>query len=388
MASGQATRTWVSGVGDDANPCSRTAPCKTFAGAISKTAAKGEINALDPGGFGAVTITKAITIDGAGFTSGVLTNAANAINVSAGATDTVTLRNLDIDGLDTATNGIKFNSGKRLVVEDSSIYGFAASAINATPSTANASLLVDNVSIRDVTGDGVSLVAAGANFEALLRGTTITGSDANGVLVGNNTRATLDTVGLFDNNLGGVRAKPVTGQAAAFITNSSITGTGSALATGGTAVFADANSRVGLAGTTIFGNSIGTGTAGGGILEGFCGNTITGNFDDGPPPTGTCPDTPETQTVTVATPAPPPTTVTTPAPPPTVAPVLCVVPELVGLTKTAATRGLTAASCKLGVVTTKKTRRSYQVGHVVSQKTRGGTKLGNGAKVAVTVGKR
>jgi hypothetical protein len=59
----QASRTWVSGVGDDANPCSRTAPCKTFAGAISKTAVNGEINCLDPGGFGAVTITKSITID-------------------------------------------------------------------------------------------------------------------------------------------------------------------------------------------------------------------------------------------------------------------------------------------------------------------------------------
>jgi len=65
-AQAQATRTWVSGVGDDANPCSRTAPCKTFAGAISKTAAGGEISVLDPGGFGAVTITKSITINGDG----------------------------------------------------------------------------------------------------------------------------------------------------------------------------------------------------------------------------------------------------------------------------------------------------------------------------------
>src|SRR5580693_9720 len=65
-ASAQAPRTWVSGVGDDANPCSRTAPCKTFAGAISKTVAGGEISVLDPGGYGALTITKAITIDGGG----------------------------------------------------------------------------------------------------------------------------------------------------------------------------------------------------------------------------------------------------------------------------------------------------------------------------------
>src|SRR5512134_2037621 len=84
-AGAQATRTWVSGVGDDANPCSRTAPCKTFAGAISKTAAAGEINVLDPGGYGAVTITKAITISSEGFEAGVLVSGTNAIIVNAGA---------------------------------------------------------------------------------------------------------------------------------------------------------------------------------------------------------------------------------------------------------------------------------------------------------------
>src|SRR3954471_18235051 len=90
-AQAQATRTWVSGVGDDANPCSRTAPCKTFAGAISKTAAKGEINVLDPGGFGAVTITKAITIDGGDHIAGVLASLVNGIIVNAGTGDVVTL---------------------------------------------------------------------------------------------------------------------------------------------------------------------------------------------------------------------------------------------------------------------------------------------------------
>src|SRR6266550_4525079 len=84
VAHGQATRTWVSGVGDDANPCSRTAPCKTFAGAISKTAAGGEINALDPGGYGAVTITKAITIDGGGTFASILSSLVNGIVINAG----------------------------------------------------------------------------------------------------------------------------------------------------------------------------------------------------------------------------------------------------------------------------------------------------------------
>src|SRR5215470_2913793 len=98
-ANAQASRTWVSGVGDDANPCSRTAPCKTFAGAITKTATNGEINVLDPGGFGAVTITKPITISSDGPTAGVLVSGTNGIVVSLGTPGTVNLRGLDIDGI-------------------------------------------------------------------------------------------------------------------------------------------------------------------------------------------------------------------------------------------------------------------------------------------------
>src|SRR5256885_3377457 len=84
VCAAQATRTWVSGVGDDANPCSRTAPCKTYAGAISKTAAGGEISVLDPGGFGALTITKAITINGDGTLASALASTVSAIVINAG----------------------------------------------------------------------------------------------------------------------------------------------------------------------------------------------------------------------------------------------------------------------------------------------------------------
>src|SRR5438477_13083896 len=127
LAQAQATRTWVSGVGDDANPCSRTAPCKTFAGAISKTAPSGEIDALDPGGFGAVTITKAITIDGGGGqVASVLVAQTPGINVSAGASDTVILRNLRINGLNgSGTNGVGFNSGAQLFIQNCDIFGFS-----------------------------------------------------------------------------------------------------------------------------------------------------------------------------------------------------------------------------------------------------------------------
>src|SRR5436853_4497805 len=107
-AQAQATRTWVSGVGDDVNPCSRTAPCKTFAGAISKTAAGGEIDCLDPGGFGTVTITKSILIDGthgAGFGS-ILASGTNGVNVNdsaSGSPNTIVVRlhSLSINGAGT-----------------------------------------------------------------------------------------------------------------------------------------------------------------------------------------------------------------------------------------------------------------------------------------------
>ena len=110
-AHAQATRTWVSGVGDDANPCSRTAPCKTFAGAISKTATGGEINVLDPGGFGGVTITKSITISSENFEAGVLVSGTNAIVINATTTSNVVLRGLDIEGLGTGLVGIKVLGG-------------------------------------------------------------------------------------------------------------------------------------------------------------------------------------------------------------------------------------------------------------------------------------
>src|SRR5215813_9689606 len=117
----QATRTWVSGLGDDANPCSRTAPCKTFAGAISKTAAGGEINCLDPGGFGALTITKAITVACESVEAGVLVAGTNGIVVSAGANDAVVLRGLDFVGFGTGLSGIRFNTGATLIVEKCTI---------------------------------------------------------------------------------------------------------------------------------------------------------------------------------------------------------------------------------------------------------------------------
>lgn len=131
----QATRTWVSGVGDDANPCSRTAPCKTFAGAISKTAPAGEINVLDPGGFGAVTITKSITIRSDHIEAGVLVSGTNGIVVSAGPTDNIVLEGLDFEGLGTGLNGVQFLAGKELHIIRCSIRHFTQNGVNVASST-------------------------------------------------------------------------------------------------------------------------------------------------------------------------------------------------------------------------------------------------------------
>ena len=117
FAQAQASRTWVSGVGDDVNPCSRTAPCKTFPGAISKTATNGEINCLDPGGFGALTITKSITVDCHEIFAGIVHSSINGINInfdSFAGTDTrksVRLRNLNLQGFNTGTRGIRITGG-------------------------------------------------------------------------------------------------------------------------------------------------------------------------------------------------------------------------------------------------------------------------------------
>jgi hypothetical protein len=155
-AQAQATRTWVSGVGDDANPCSRTAPCKTFAGAISKTATGGEINVLDPGGFGGVTITKSITISSEGFEAGVLVSGTNAVVINATSTSDVVLRGLDFEGLGTGLVGIKVLGALRsLHVEKCTINAFRGtngSGIEVATSVAGTT----NVYIKDtiVRGNG------------------------------------------------------------------------------------------------------------------------------------------------------------------------------------------------------------------------------------------
>jgi hypothetical protein len=167
VAQAQATRTWVSGVGDDVNPCSRTAPCKTYAGAISKTAKDGEISTLDPGGFGAVTITKSITINGGNGGQGYGSSLASLVNgIIVNITDPADVRKsvkldwLNINGASTGLDGIRWVAGNTLHIENTLIDGFTGDGVDVAFSALNnTAFSMRNVTIRNCVGAGVKMNA-------------------------------------------------------------------------------------------------------------------------------------------------------------------------------------------------------------------------------------
>ncbi|MGH9970088.1 MAG: right-handed parallel beta-helix repeat-containing protein [Pyrinomonadaceae bacterium] len=184
VAQAQATRTWVSGVGDDVNPCSRTAPCKTYAGAISKTAKDGEISTLDPGGFGAVTITKSITINGGGGGQGygsILASLVTGviINITDGADvrKSVRLDWLNINGASTGIDGVRMVAGNTLHVENTLIDGFTSNGINLNYTAANTGtvLSVHNTTVRNCVGAGIRTNAfTGGQIKSIISNVHIT----------------------------------------------------------------------------------------------------------------------------------------------------------------------------------------------------------------------
>jgi Right handed beta helix region len=153
-------RTWVSGLGTDSGACTRAAPCKTFAFALTQTAAGGEIDVLDPAGYGAVTITKAVSIvnDGVG-AAAIGAGAGNGITINAGAEDSVHVRGLTIAGLGSGANGILFNTGGNLAIENCVIRNFVQ-GINISPSTSS-SFAVSNT-IASNNGSGITVIPTGS----------------------------------------------------------------------------------------------------------------------------------------------------------------------------------------------------------------------------------
>lgn len=260
-AQAQATRTWVSGVGDDVNPCSRTAPCKTFAGAISKTIAGGEIDVLDPGGFGAVTITKSITIDGGGTFGSVLVAGTNAVVINAGANDKITLRNLSINGTGTGVNGIEFLNGKILIVDHCNVIGFAANGILVQPTAALTQTTISNSTLyNNATGIAFSTVNASGTVGGVISNTLI--AHNNGIAISAFVPAGKPAIGMIvdhitaDFNASGIT---VNGNANLLLNNSTIV----------------ANTGAGVS------------QVNGGVVNTFKNNVINDNNPNGTPLTGT-----------------------------------------------------------------------------------------------------
>ena len=266
------SRTWVSGVGDDLNPCSRTAPCKTFAGAISKTAIGGEINCLDSGGFGSVTITKSITIKCEGVIGGVLASGTFGINVNDSGSGTpgtaiVTISGLDIEGFGTGTNGIQFSSGAALHVHKTQIRNFRQSGaggngilvtgasgakelyvadsyitdngsnavtggISVAPSGTGSVVVTVNRTQVENNSAGItgSIAAGGTGFvKGLVRDSMVAGSTNNGITAssgGANVTLMVDNVGVMGNGSGLVATGAGAGQ---LVGRSAVTANGTAV---------------------------------------------------------------------------------------------------------------------------------------------------------------
>lgn len=263
LGNAQATRTWVSGVGDDANPCSRTAPCKTFAGAISKTASSGEINCLDPGGFGGVTITKSITIDCDGTFGSILVSGTNAIVVAAGSTDEVALRGLFIDGVGTGLNGVRFTSGRSLSLERVTIFGFATNCVDVQPGNNPANIRIAASSFHDCSTDGLNIVTTNSStVNADLNDVRIA-SAGTAVNAGNGARVTIHNSVLTQNAFG-VKQPTLSGGGGSQVVILASTISGSS----NTALQSVSGGYIGISGSTLSYNTLMFSTNGGTLLTG------------------------------------------------------------------------------------------------------------------------
>jgi hypothetical protein len=283
IAQAQATRTWVSGVGDDANPCSRTAPCKTFAGAISRTAAAGQINCLDPGGFGGVTIIKSIAIQCENTEAGVLVSSAPGITINAGVGDVVFLSGLDIQGLGTGTNGINFIGGKALHIKNTIIREFTTNGIRFAPGNVSASLVVQDSVVADnpnaANGGGILIQpAAGFNATATLTNVHmdrnlfgLRAEDRSKVNLFQSTAASNTNNGILAVSLAAVAVE--INVATTMISNNGVNGV----------VTSGAATTIRLLSCAIHNNGTGINPSGGGTIAGTTPttNSISGNGIDG-----------------------------------------------------------------------------------------------------------
>ena len=289
----QATRTWVSGVGDDANPCSRTAPCKTFAGAISKTAVNGEINCLDPGGFGGVTITKSITIDCHEIYASILVNGTNGIviNVTPSAGDplaTVRIRNLNINGTgagaQSGLNGIRIIQADLVYIDDVLVSDFTQHGIT-DQRTAGGRLHIVNTTLRNNLGAGilVSPASGSTRIDVDMDHVTSVGND-EGMVFNNGPRVQINNSTASNNTDQGVASTSTIGSTTVNINRSMVSNNGgAAMATNGTSMLRFSDTDIAMNGTAFSGATLtfGSSRITGNLVIGTIPTHMGGTFDMG-----------------------------------------------------------------------------------------------------------
>jgi hypothetical protein len=281
-ANAQATRTWISGVGDDVNPCSRTAPCKTFPGAISKTAAGGEINCLDPGGFGALTIVKSIALlCGSSGEAGILVAGGNGINISAAATDVVYIEGIDFEGLNASTTGIQINTAAKVTIVNCRIRGFNTAGIGVTPSTGSIVNIVDTI-IADNPGEGIFVKPTGsASIRGIIDRTRVLNNTGDGVFLNGN--ATTGSIKMSardseasNNGANGFGVTSTSGVAQLQL--DAITATNN---TTGLAASGSANAIIRFTRSTVFANGTGANATAPALVQSYMTNSVDGNGSPG-----------------------------------------------------------------------------------------------------------
>jgi hypothetical protein len=249
----QVTRTWVSGTGDDANACSRTAPCRTFIGAMSKTATGGIINCLDPGVFGALPINRSITIDCSQTLGAITASGVNGITINASGA-TVILRHLTLDGLiahgssGAGLIGISIVDANTVVIEDCVVEGFKAQGI-LDSRTAGGKVLVSNTTVRDNADAGLAAIGSSSGNTTLCVSVTNLLSKANafGIAIGTGVQATVERGTFAGNTTAGLEADS---GGNLLVNEGSISGNATGIAPSGTIVLANSDVSFNVTGIT------------------------------------------------------------------------------------------------------------------------------------------
>jgi hypothetical protein len=277
----QAQRVFVGATGTDSNPCTFTQPCRTFQHAHDTVAAGGEIDVLDPAGYGIVNINKAISIQGHGF-AGIAAPSGNAVVISAGASDKINLRGLLIDGVGTGANGILFNSGGSLNIQDSLIRNFTGAGISVAPSAAAAVFVSDTV-LAD-NGDGVVIAPSGsAVVNAMLARINADNNINHGVFANGQAAGTTINVTLFHSVAAsssvGVQATSAGGSTNVMVRDTAVAGNQTGLTATG-----NANAFLRVAHSVITANNTGWSVANSASVLSYADNNIDNNGAGNTPP--------------------------------------------------------------------------------------------------------